>query len=80
MPVGNQNVPAQCDLVHVSALELSPIRSFDGRFKPSPTDAVIPATFRVNTSTMTVGWPTKIEDSGASTSPIVTDTWYQVVS
>lgn len=37
---------------------------------------VMPATSRVNTNTMTAGWPTRLEDPGASTSPIVTDTLY----
>ncbi len=37
---------------------------------------VMAATSRVNTNTMTDGWPVKLEDAGASTSPIVTDTLY----
>lgn len=41
-----------------------------------PGYQVMPATSRVNTNTMTEGWPTKLEDPGTSTSPIVTDTLY----
>ncbi len=41
-----------------------------------PGFQVMPATARVNTNTMAAGWPTKLEDPGASTSPIVTDTLY----
>lgn len=41
-----------------------------------PGFGVMPATSRVNTNTMTDGWPTRLEDPGASTSPIVTDTLY----
>lgn len=37
---------------------------------------VMPSTSRVNTNTLSDGWPTKLEDPGASTSPIVTDTLY----
>lgn len=38
---------------------------------------VMPGTSNVNTNTMTEGWPAKIEDPGASTSPILTDTLYK---
>lgn len=41
-----------------------------------PGFQVMPATSRVNTNSMSQGWPTKLEDPGASTSPIVTDTLY----
>jgi prepilin-type N-terminal cleavage/methylation domain-containing protein len=41
-----------------------------------PGYQVMPATSRVNTNTMTEGWPTKLEDPGTSTSPIITDTLY----
>jgi prepilin-type N-terminal cleavage/methylation domain-containing protein len=41
-----------------------------------PGFRVMPATARVNTNSMTEGWPTRLEDPGASTSPIVTDTLY----
>ena len=41
-----------------------------------PGYMVMPATSRVNTNTMTAGWPTKLEDEGTSTSPIITDTLY----
>ncbi len=37
---------------------------------------VMPATSLVNTNTMLAGWPTRLEDRGASLSPIVTDTLY----
>ncbi len=42
----------------------------------SPGFRVMPSTTRVNTNTVTDGWPTKLEDPGSSTSPIVTDTLY----
>ena len=41
-----------------------------------PGFQVMPATARVNTNTMTAGWPTRLEDPGISVSPIVTDTLY----
>jgi prepilin-type N-terminal cleavage/methylation domain-containing protein len=41
-----------------------------------PGFRVMPSTTRVNTNTMTEGWPTRLEDPGASLSPIVTDTLY----
>ena len=41
-----------------------------------PGFRVMPSTTRVNTNTMTEGWPTRLEDPGASSSPIVTDTLY----
>jgi prepilin-type N-terminal cleavage/methylation domain-containing protein len=37
---------------------------------------VMPSTTRVNTNTLADGWPTRLEDAGGSTSPIVTDTLY----
>lgn len=37
---------------------------------------VMPSTARVNTNTLSDGWPVKLEDPGSSTSPIVTDTLY----
>jgi len=37
---------------------------------------VMPSTTRVNTNSMTAGWPTRLEDAGSSVSPIVTDTLY----
>ncbi len=37
---------------------------------------VMPATSLVNTNSMQAGWPTRLEDRGASVSPIVTDTLY----
>ena len=42
-----------------------------------PGFQVMPATSRVNTNSMTEGWPTKLEDRGASVNPIVTDTLYR---
>ena len=41
-----------------------------------PGFRVMPSTARVNTNSVTEGWPTRLEDPGASTSPIVTDTLY----
>ena len=41
-----------------------------------PGFQVMPSTLRVNTNTMTEGWPTKLQDRGATLSPIVTDTLY----
>jgi len=37
---------------------------------------VMPGTSVVNTNSMLAGWPTRLEDRGASGSPIVTDTLY----
>jgi prepilin-type N-terminal cleavage/methylation domain-containing protein len=42
----------------------------------NPGFIVMPSTSRVNTNSMTDGWPTRLEDSGASANPIVTDTLY----
>ncbi|KAB2662697.1 MAG: type II secretion system protein [Verrucomicrobia bacterium] len=42
-----------------------------------PGFQVMPATARVNTNSITDGWPTRLEDPGASTSPIITDTLYK---
>jgi prepilin-type N-terminal cleavage/methylation domain-containing protein len=41
-----------------------------------PGFAVMPSTQRVNTNTMQDGWPTRLEDPGASVSPVITDTLY----
>ncbi len=41
-----------------------------------PGFRVMPSTARVNTNTVAEGWPTKLEDLGATLSPIVTDTLY----
>jgi prepilin-type N-terminal cleavage/methylation domain-containing protein len=41
-----------------------------------PGFRVMPSTARVNTNSVTDGWPTRLEDPGVSTSPIVTDTLY----
>ena len=41
-----------------------------------PGFLVMPSTSQVNTNSMTEGWPTKLEDRGASLNPIVTDTLY----
>lgn len=41
-----------------------------------PGFVVMPSTARVNTNSMSAGWPTKLEDQGSSSSPIVTDTLY----
>jgi prepilin-type N-terminal cleavage/methylation domain-containing protein len=41
-----------------------------------PGFQVMPSTSKVNTNTMTAGWPTRLEDREASLSPIVTDTLY----
>lgn len=38
---------------------------------------VMPTTTRINTNSITDGWPARMEDPGASTSPIVTDTLYK---
>jgi prepilin-type N-terminal cleavage/methylation domain-containing protein len=38
--------------------------------------SVMPSTLRVNTNSVADGWPTRLEDNGASTSPIITDTLY----
>ncbi len=37
---------------------------------------VMPSTSQVNTNSLVEGWPTRLEDRGAATSPIVTDTLY----
>lgn len=37
---------------------------------------VMPSTSRVNTNLVSEGWPTRLEDLGASLNPIVTDTLY----
>jgi prepilin-type N-terminal cleavage/methylation domain-containing protein len=42
-----------------------------------PGFKVMPSTTRVNTNSMVEGWPTRLEDPGASTSPIITDTLYK---
>jgi prepilin-type N-terminal cleavage/methylation domain-containing protein len=42
-----------------------------------PGFKVMPSTSRVNTNSMVEGWPTRLEDPGASTSPIITDTLYK---
>lgn len=42
-----------------------------------PGYIVMPSTARVNTNSMTEGWPTRLEDPGSATSPIVTDTLYK---
>ena len=42
----------------------------------TPGFQVMPSTSQVNTNSLTAGWPTRLEDRGASTSPIVTDTLY----
>jgi prepilin-type N-terminal cleavage/methylation domain-containing protein len=42
-----------------------------------PGFRVMPTTSRVNTNTVMEGWPTRIEDAGASANPIVTDTLYR---
>lgn len=42
-----------------------------------PGFVVMPSTSRVNTNSMTDPWPTRLEDKGVSTSPIVTDTLYR---
>lgn len=41
-----------------------------------PGFQVMPTTSLVNTGSMVAGWPTRLEDRGASVSPIVTDTLY----
>ena len=41
-----------------------------------PGFKVMPSTARVNTNTLAEGWPTKLEDPGSSTSPIITDNLY----
>jgi len=41
-----------------------------------PGFKVMPATARVNTNAVTEGWPTRLEDPGASITPILTDTLY----
>jgi prepilin-type N-terminal cleavage/methylation domain-containing protein len=41
-----------------------------------PGFIIMPSTTRVNTNSMTAGWPTRLEDEGSSSSPIVTDTLY----
>jgi len=41
-----------------------------------PGFQVMPSTSRVNTNTLAEGWPTRLEDRGASLSPIITDTLY----
>ena len=41
-----------------------------------PGFRVMPSTTRVNTNTVMEGWPTRLEDSEASKSPIITDTLY----
>lgn len=41
-----------------------------------PGYRVTSSTTRVNTNTLAEGWPTRLEDPGASTSPILTDTLY----
>jgi hypothetical protein len=41
-----------------------------------PGYVVMPSTTQVNTNTLLAGWPTKLEDPGASVSPIITDTLY----
>src|SRR5258708_38938642 len=41
-----------------------------------PGFQVMPSTARVNTNTVMEGWPTRLEDAGASANPIVTDTLY----
>jgi len=41
-----------------------------------PGFRVMPTTARVNTNTVNEGWPTRLEDPGASASPIITDTLY----
>ncbi|MSU34461.1 MAG: type II secretion system protein [Pedosphaera sp.] len=38
---------------------------------------VMPSTSRVNTNSVPEGWPARLEDPGASVSPIVTDTLYK---
>jgi prepilin-type N-terminal cleavage/methylation domain-containing protein len=38
---------------------------------------VMPGTSRVNTNSMTEGWPARLDDRGAALSPIVTDTLYR---
>jgi prepilin-type N-terminal cleavage/methylation domain-containing protein len=42
----------------------------------TPGFRVMPSTSRVNTNSLAAGWPNRLEDPGASTSPIVTDTLY----
>ncbi len=42
-----------------------------------PGFKVMPSTSRVNTNSMVEGWPTRLEDPGGATSPIVTDTLYK---
>ncbi len=42
-----------------------------------PGFKVMPSTSRVNTNSMVEGWPTRLEDPGAATSPIITDTLYK---
>jgi len=41
-----------------------------------PGFRVMPSTAKVNTNSFSEGWPTRLEDPGVSTSPIVTDTLY----
>jgi prepilin-type N-terminal cleavage/methylation domain-containing protein len=41
-----------------------------------PGFAVMPSGSRVNTNAVLEGWPTRLEDPGASTSPVITDTLY----
>jgi prepilin-type N-terminal cleavage/methylation domain-containing protein len=38
--------------------------------------SVMPSTARVNTNMVQDGWPTRLEDPGASVNPIITDTLY----
>jgi len=42
-----------------------------------PGFKVMPSTTRVNTNAVIEGWPTRLEDSEASKSPIITDTLYK---
>src|SRR5262245_45988763 len=39
-----------------------------------PGYVVMPSTSRVNTNSLSEGWPVRLEDPGASVSPVVTDT------
>ncbi len=41
-----------------------------------PGFQVMPATTLVNTNSMVTGWPARLEDPGAATSPVLTDTLY----
>ncbi len=38
---------------------------------------VMPSTSRVNTNSLSDGWPVRLEDPGASSAPIITDTLYR---